>query len=210
MSAAPCQQWRGAFPCRNVCLAPRSRGPSMKRLVAIAPGLTACNLAPAPAFAQLEGNPENWCRDGAFPRESKTYRLTQIKGAAGDKVHFHDDGEERCPGHESCRTKAYVIPNDQVVVSRRSGSSPAAGFSHARARRPLAGSKPRGSRGWKPGDRLPNGSGSGSGAPTTMSFASRKRNRGASSASRARPPGAREAARIPASSTTKPSLPPTG
>ncbi len=60
--------------------------------------LLACSLLlTAPASAQLKGNPENWCRNGHFPRESKDYRLATIKGAAGDKVHFHDDSKERCP-----------------------------------------------------------------------------------------------------------------
>lgn len=78
-------------------------------------------LLATPASAQLEGNPENWCRNGHLPRESKDYRLAKIKGAAGDKVYFHDDGHERCPADQSCRGKAYVITNDQVIVSRTFG-----------------------------------------------------------------------------------------
>lgn len=93
----------------------------MKRLVAIALCLAYSLVLTGPASAQLEGNPDNWCRNGAFPRESTTYRLAKVIGAAGDKVHFHDDGDKRCPADESCRTKAYVIPNDQVVVSRTFG-----------------------------------------------------------------------------------------
>jgi hypothetical protein len=65
-----------------------------------------------------QGHPENWCRNGAFPRESKDYRLAKIKGAAGERIYFHDDGKERCPAEPSCRSKAYVIPDDQVIVSR--------------------------------------------------------------------------------------------
>jgi hypothetical protein len=58
----------------------------MKSLVEIALALSACSLLlTAPAFAQLKGNPENICRNGYFPRESKDYRLAKIKGAAGDK-----------------------------------------------------------------------------------------------------------------------------
>lgn len=95
----------------------------MKNLVQTALAFTACSLlVTAPASAQLKGNPENWCRNGAFPRESKEYRLAKIKGAAGHKVYFHDDGNERCPADPGCRAKAYVIPNDQVIVSRTFGN----------------------------------------------------------------------------------------
>ena len=91
----------------------------MNGLFQTALGLVACSLLlTAPASAQLKGNPENWCRNGHFPRESKDYRLAKIKGAAGDKIHFHDDSKERCPADPSCRLKTYVIANDQVIVSR--------------------------------------------------------------------------------------------
>ena len=91
----------------------------MKRLVQIALRFVACSLMlTTPAFSQLKGNPENFCRNGSFPRESKDYRLAKIKGAAGDKVYFHDDSKERCPADPSCRLKTYIIPNDQVIVSR--------------------------------------------------------------------------------------------
>ena len=76
----------------------------MNRLFQTALGLVACSLLlTAPASAQLKGNPENWCRNGHFPRESKDYRLAKIKGAAGDKVYFHDDNKENCPADPSCR-----------------------------------------------------------------------------------------------------------
>ena len=66
----------------------------MNPLFQTALGLVACSLLlTAPASAQLKGNPENWCRNGHFPRESKDYRLAKIKGAAGDKIYFHDDSK---------------------------------------------------------------------------------------------------------------------
>lgn len=94
----------------------------MNRFVPASLALLACLFLPAsPAFSQLKGNPDNVCRDGYFPRESTNYRLAKIKGAAGDRIHFHGDDHERCPDDAACRQKTYVIPNDEVIVSRTSG-----------------------------------------------------------------------------------------
>jgi hypothetical protein len=94
----------------------------MNRLFQASLTLLACSLLQAsPASAQLKGNPENVCRNGYFTRESTNYRLAKIKGAAGDKVHFHGDDNERCPDDAACRLKTYVIPGNEVIVSRTSG-----------------------------------------------------------------------------------------
>ena len=92
----------------------------MKRLFLASLGLLACSLLQAsPASAQLKGNPDHVCRNGYFPRESTNYRLAKIMGAAGDKIHFHGDDNARCPDDAACRLKTYVIPGDEVIVSRR-------------------------------------------------------------------------------------------
>ena len=94
----------------------------MRRLVQASLGLLAWSiLQTSPASAQLKGDPANICRNGAFPRESTDYRLAKIKGAAGDKIYFRGDGNERCPDDQACRLKTYVIPGDEVIVSRTSG-----------------------------------------------------------------------------------------
>jgi hypothetical protein len=94
----------------------------MNRLVQASLALLACSLLhTSPASAQLKGNPENVCRNGYFPRESANYRLATIKGAAGDKIHFHGDDNARCPDDAACRLKTYVIPGDEVIISRTSG-----------------------------------------------------------------------------------------
>ena len=116
----------------------------MKHVVRTA--LAACSLLlAAPAAAQLKGTPDNVCRDGYFPRESKAYRLATIKGAAGDRAHFHDDGNEKCPADDSCRLKTYVIANDQVIVSRTFGKFACSWF------QPRKGN---GTTGWIETDRL--------------------------------------------------------
>jgi hypothetical protein len=94
----------------------------MRRLARTSLGLLAWSiLLTSPAFAQLKGNPDNICRNGSFPRESKDYRLAKITGAAGDRIYFHGDGNERCPDDQSCRLKTYVVRNDEIIVSRTFG-----------------------------------------------------------------------------------------
>jgi hypothetical protein len=73
-----------------------------------------------PAFAQLDGNPENLCRNGFFPRESNEYKTAKVKGNKNEKIYFYDD-LRNCPNDKNCRTKSYVIPNDEVIVSRNFG-----------------------------------------------------------------------------------------
>lgn len=109
--------------------------------------LAACSLfMAAPASAQLEGNPDRYCRDGYFPRESKEYRLATIKGGAGGRAYFHDDDPEKCPADPSCRLKTYVVANDQVIVSRTLGKFACSWFQPPR--------RGHGTTGWIETDRL--------------------------------------------------------
>jgi len=73
-------------------------------------------------FAQIEGNPDNFCRNGFFPRESKNYSLAVVKGKKGEKVYFYGDEREDCPKNKNCRLKSYVVPKDEVIVSRKFGN----------------------------------------------------------------------------------------
>jgi hypothetical protein len=75
----------------------------------------------AQVSAQLEGNPDNFCRNGAFPRESKDFRLARINGKKGERIYFYGDEREDCPAAKDCRLKSYVIPGDEVIVSRTYG-----------------------------------------------------------------------------------------
>lgn len=79
-------------------------------------------------FAQLDGDPENWCRNGLFPRENVDYMLGKIKGKKGEKIYFYSDFEEDCPNNKNCRLKSYVIPNDEVIISRKFGNFACAWF----------------------------------------------------------------------------------
>lgn len=61
---------------------------------------------------------ENWCRAGFFTTESDNFRIAVASGKRNDRVYFYNDFEDECPGMESCRSKAYVVPGDRLVVSR--------------------------------------------------------------------------------------------
>ena len=74
------------------------------------------------AFGQIEGNPENWCRQGFFTRDTKEFSLGTVKVSKGAKAFFYNDFEDNCPGSPSCREKAYLINGNEVVINRvRSG-----------------------------------------------------------------------------------------
>ncbi len=73
----------------------------------------------APAFAQTEDNPANWCRGGPFTDGGVEYKLARAVGRKGARVYFHGD-DEGCPSPK-CRLKSYVIPGDELLVSRSFG-----------------------------------------------------------------------------------------
>ena len=79
--------------------------------------LFAILLAASPTLAQ-SAEVDNWCRAGFFTRESNDFRIGIVTGKRRNPVYFYSDLEEDCPGDESCKTKAYVVPGDRVVVSR--------------------------------------------------------------------------------------------
>ena len=73
------------------------------------------------AYAQLDGNPRNWCREGFFTRDSETYVIASVVGTPRSRVYFFSDQSDDCPGDPSCATKAYVVPGNQLVVGRSFG-----------------------------------------------------------------------------------------
>ena len=70
------------------------------------------------AAAQTDGNPANWCRNGAFPSEIDEFRIGTVKAAKNEKVYFYNDFEDECPTSEKCKEKSYVVSGDKLVVSR--------------------------------------------------------------------------------------------
>jgi hypothetical protein len=98
------------------------------------------------ARAQVAGDPENWCRNGSFTDDAGPLRLASVAGRAGERAHFWSD-EGECPNGSAtrCRLKSYLVPGDEVVVSRRYGQFVCAWF------QPRAG---RETIGWLAADRL--------------------------------------------------------
>ncbi len=111
--------------------------------LALAALLLCC--AAAAARAQAEGNPANWCRNGLFTSDAKEFGLAHVKGAKGSRAYFYND-DEGCPGPAAkCRQKAYLIPGDEVVTSRRFGDWVCAWYQPARGSETV---------GWLPADGL--------------------------------------------------------
>jgi hypothetical protein len=98
------------------------------------------------AAAQGEGgNPANWCRNGAFTRDSGEFRTARVTGVRGSRVYFSGE-EEGCPGpSEKCRQKAYLVPGNEVLTSRTFGDWVCAWYQPARGSETV---------GWLPADRL--------------------------------------------------------
>jgi hypothetical protein len=80
------------------------------------------------SFAQLDGNPGNLCRNGIFPRENGTYQLASIIGKRGQKAYFYGDERADCPRGANCRRGDYVVPGNEIIVSRALGSYACAWF----------------------------------------------------------------------------------
>ncbi len=76
-------------------------------------------------LGQSSGNPENWCREGFFTRDSDDFRIATVEGAKGSRKYFYSDDSEsqKCPESAGCRLKTYLIPGDKVVANRVRGNS---------------------------------------------------------------------------------------
>lgn len=75
-------------------------------------------LSAASINAQTPGGPANWCRGGSFTRESTDFYVATVKGRKGSRTYFYNDWPDNCPTGSSCRSKAYVVAGDKMVVSR--------------------------------------------------------------------------------------------
>jgi hypothetical protein len=73
------------------------------------------------AFAQLNGNPANFCRNGSFPTDSDEFNLGYIKAKKGERIYFYSDGG-KCPKGKNCRLKTYLVNGNEVLTSRTYGN----------------------------------------------------------------------------------------
>lgn len=80
------------------------------------------------SFAETDGNPDNWCRAGFFSKESDNFTIGTAKSAKNSKIYFYKDEAADCPDSEKCKAKAYVVPGDQVLVSKTRGDFGCAWF----------------------------------------------------------------------------------
>jgi hypothetical protein len=107
--------------------------------------LMLCCVASAARAQEEGGNPANWCRNGAFTSDSKEFGLARVRGEKGSRLYFYGE-EEGCPGPAAkCRQKAYLVPGDEVVTSRRFGDWVCAWYQPARGTETV---------GWLAADRL--------------------------------------------------------
>jgi len=97
---------------------------------------------PLPLLAQSQGD-ERICRNGAFPQDEGPFSLAEIIGST--HLHFLLDGPG-CPekGGKACQDRAYVLPGDTVLISKRAGDFRCAFYPNS------AG----GAAGWVPSNRL--------------------------------------------------------
>ncbi len=69
----------------------------------------------------IDGNPPNWCRSGFFPKENVNFMSASISGDKDTRAYFYkDDGS--CPNGKECLGKSYVIPGDELIVSKNYGN----------------------------------------------------------------------------------------
>lgn len=84
--------------------------------------------------AQMSGNPENWCREGLFTRDSTDFQIGIVNKGRNLRAYFHSDDAAGCPGGSTCRSRAYLVNNDKVLVNRQYGRFSCAWFNSAKGR----------------------------------------------------------------------------
>jgi hypothetical protein len=87
-------------------------------------------LFAASASTQIEGNPANFCRGGFFTRESDNFQIGIVKAPPRTKVYFYGDDNADCPESEKCKLRAYVVPGDEVIISKTRGNFSCAWFTN--------------------------------------------------------------------------------
>jgi len=79
-------------------------------------------FATATSAQNVNGNPVNWCRNGLFPADEADFKLAKVNDTLGARTHFLSD-DDNCPSADAkCKLKSYLIPGNQVLISRQYGS----------------------------------------------------------------------------------------
>ncbi|MBX3290755.1 MAG: hypothetical protein KF855_15680 [Acidobacteria bacterium] len=99
----------------------------------LAAALFAIAAIASTGIAQTDEYPDNWCRTGLFPKETDNFRVGTAKGERNSRIYFYNDfAADDCPDNEKCRKKAYIVPGDQVVISKSRGDFGCAWFAPAK------------------------------------------------------------------------------
>ena len=65
---------------------------------------------------------DDMCRNGLFPSELAEMRLATFAGEKDSRLYFFSD-MDGCPAAgPQCRTSKYVVPGDELIVSKRRGA----------------------------------------------------------------------------------------
>jgi hypothetical protein len=68
------------------------------------------------------------CRNGLFPSEQRSLQLGRFAGEKDQKLYFYKD-DKGCPNDENrCRTKAYLVPGDELIINKTVGGWACAWF----------------------------------------------------------------------------------
>jgi hypothetical protein len=91
------------------------------RMIFLVLVMLTCVCAEEAAAQNAGGNPPNWCRNGLFPSEGTEFKLAQVTGIKGARIHFFSD-TDGCPDAKAkCVMRSYLIPGDRVLISKRYG-----------------------------------------------------------------------------------------
>src|SRR6516225_1135089 len=93
----------------------------MRRSQLVAGALSLCAVFGASSTWALGGNPDNWCRNGAFPETDFPF-LGLARVTTSGKVNFIKDFYPECPTKpERCQGRAYLVPGDIVATGHSYG-----------------------------------------------------------------------------------------
>lgn len=91
------------------------------RLIPLGLLMLMCVFAASSSAQNVVTNPANWCRNGLFPSEGTEFKLAQVTGIKGARIHFFSDADG-CPDNKAkCVMRSYLITGDQVLISKRYG-----------------------------------------------------------------------------------------
>ena len=91
------------------------------RMILLVLLMLTCVFVEEDAAQQAGENPANWCRNGLFPSEGTEFKLAQVNGLKGNRIHFLSD-DEGCPDDKAkCKKSSYLIPGNRVLISKSHG-----------------------------------------------------------------------------------------